>query len=744
MNARKKQDHERVIDQIKKVSAEMQNPTENSFHILMEASAFIQRELTQPTFTEAKAFPDIDNKYLSAMERAAAFNLKTMFSHPEKYTRASAKELSITTDPFSLIGKFMKTSFVPKKDLNEDAKDHWQKIFAADIKQKAAGLTKQMKSLTGREIGRGIGKTSGYIGVLVIMIGTLLMSYLICMIGLGLIVVDATLNTVLKEAIDPTDEVVSDAKNYPYVLSGSFPLVHVNRTEEYLDRVVDPGENFYANNLLELIKAIVRYENLVITSEPKLGVDHSKFPFDTLEYFQKRDITFGMTPEFIFDFKSRIMDASNMCLSNDLTMPMEKQGAWTHAFMLSIKSFCTTMNHQQTQQFTDIGTLVSMYETLCLQIWDAFLRDNKVVETVKIENQYLDVNVSDDTHDIVQMYNMAQLHPTRISTDASQLAKSILESVGGNVNIITEATINNQQDTSKQIADISARFGKALATSKQAADQISQRALPWCTQNAQKLKEVENNFTSQDSATLKNYSYDVKSIQSATVFLTKLNSFLTSEYPSKRTTSPVGNINTLLKSSFPNLQMSDDKSYPANQITNMIMSGNPETEAKEITITGQQLKSKYDQMVDLLTSQDTKSYFASKVFTDFQNTAKTFQTIVNNAAKNPAPKTESVMMEADEINSPPTINNQQNNTPSQQNDQMNTTQTQQQKAEPKKETTQANTNNANDAHVFEHAANIVVSVMTGVQSMVNEAYNLVTQYYTDLSGRNQQNTMQNQ
>lgn len=739
MNPRKYEDHPRVIEQIRNLSDAIQNPSPEKYSTLMDAAAFIERELDYPAYNKATLFPDLPEEMLAKMEKITQFDLPKFFNNMDKVKdpREMAKELSLTNDPFSLISKITRSKMVKKEDLPEEAQKHWKAIYASDLKHKME-LTRKYLKMSMKDASISIAmKTARYSGIAVIIIGTLLMNYIICLIGLGLLLADVTIDvTFNKEDIDPTDEVASDVKDYPYILSGSYPLIQMNRTEEYKQMNAANAELFFANNLLELVKAIVRFENYTMDMNSEIFYWKDEFPFEVLRFYQKGDSFFGLNDEFIYEYKQKLLEASKECMNHDFKIPNTRRASWCNTFRDAIKYFCIWMKDAQQNQFNDIGTLVSMYETLCLQIWDAFLRDNEIIKTQKIVNEYLHVDVTNDLDSIRMLYDMAPAN-----------------TIQNRAVSMTEATVNlaankNKKDVPKAIASLVTSFSNAMNTAKETAAKITQRALPWYQRNLQKVKDAAKKFTMDDSATMKNYVYDPKNVNSGFALANEMNTLLET-YPKDQSGNWTEKVNTVIKKVYPTIQTpANGGPIPVEEVAQMIATGNAKQPIQDVTIKGQQLKDQYAKIADLLADRTVQQNYASGIFGKLQDTVKKFQTSLNMAAKNPNPQNASVendsiadmFLEADDPNTPPTIDNQQQQTQStpnnnqngqQQDNQQNPNQNQQKNPQ----TVQPNTNNENHLQFLKYVTSLTTRLAQVLGNIVGEGTGVDGPFYTSTLSR---------
>ena len=760
MNARHKNDHVLAIENIKKLATAIAEPTEDKYKILREVLGYLEREVTMPNFSQITAIPNINRSYLQGMVDTTAFDIKEFTRQLPmiKDARQYVRSISITNDPFSVINTMMGSPVIYRNEVDDETLRYWKKIYAGNIKQKLMDMKKYLDSLTKRNGVQLIKDAAKYTGIIVVVLGTIMMNYIICAIGLGLLMVDMSLSEYIKsESSNPANDSILGCKNYPYVTSGSYPLLHVDREVEHYEVMTSNNAFYLANNLVDLIKKIHMYTDTIaqIVTKAAIAIDpqspdnpvkscNTTFPFTDFAEMALKD----GNPHLVRLTKDIILRVSRSCMDYNFKMDIRTQYRWCNQFLNCIQNFCYEVEWNRTALY-DCGSVVQMFETVCLQIWEAFLNGNEIRKVTPVVNEYVKVDARDDTNSIQQMYNM--IPPLSWGpTKAQALVNAISESVGVKPVVLTEAT----DQSGKEMQKTSAAFTKAITTAKTGAQQLGTKALPWCQQNAQSLKNLGRLFTNEDEATMKQYTYNLSNVKSAIDLLGSIDTFLRDEYLKTRDQKQVS-INALIMKHFPSLKLDTSiTTFPASRLISLITTGQPVDTVKETKISGQKLQAAYNSMVTMLTDKTLQTYFTSDIFDRLRKDVTGFQAATAQANKNPtqspqnqpAQKNESftdvdsildTMFEADVQNgsNPPTTTAPKNPN--------NTPQTTQQKQQGNQTLPQVPTESkvvtsaiaANDVAVLNHAANIAVGVISALQSMTNDAYSVVAAFYPALTNR---------
>ena len=272
-----------AAEHIKSINYAIEYPDMDKVSTLMNAVKFMQKRHTPPAIQSAKTFPKIDDYWLDGFIDTINFDVEEFTRNIDKITSPSkyVKKLRLTNDCFKAIADIMAAPRVDKDELDPDTYKKWKALYAANFNGGLDKIKKLLDSLTGKNGVTMIKDGLKYISLIILVIGTLLRNYLICVIALGLIATDVYLDKYIKESILCDGDSILDNKNYPYVLSGSYPLLHVSRDKELMEINTNTNEAFLANNLVDLITKVNTY--MVTKWEPSIrgaycSAERRRFP----------------------------------------------------------------------------------------------------------------------------------------------------------------------------------------------------------------------------------------------------------------------------------------------------------------------------------------------------------------------------------------------------------------------------------------------------------------------------------
>lgn len=738
MNSRKRVSHEKIINYLQKLSDVVANPDESKVKTLSTTAQLLKIDFNNIKFSSVKYVPNVDDRMLQKMVDILSFDLTKLLiesDNPKMYLN----DINGFEHPYEAIKELMSCDMTKIENESPDRVKMWQKIANTDIQKKFDIVIKALSVENGKSTIRIVRNIARYVGAAILIIGVLLMNYIVCCVAIGLFCTDAILGHMMKEAADPNSDTILDVKNYPYVLSGSFPMLHVDRSSEYNEICSKDIESYSANNLAAILKAAYRYlDDLKI--EGNFPVDRSairhdiKFPFEDISAIVNH--LQPMNEVLLYSMKNKIIEISKKIINHSFKLDTAHQEVFCERFIDNISYYCRSMSdlRDADRQLLDIGSLTQMFEILCLQIWDKFLKANLDIKELNLTNEYLKVDV-DNTREIIQMYNMLPDMPYKVATTRSndimsKIAESITDDPHMAAKLMVEAPdMKNDQ----KFQNITTNFGNAIQTAKEGASQLSSKALPWCQQNKQLIVGLAPYFANEDSVQIKPYSYNIANVRSSLNLLTAIDAYLKSGYLNDRSKGNVANINALVNTAFPTLKLDETKAavQPA-VVMSIIATGNVNGVDKEETITGAKLRNAYSQMVNFLTDRQLTGYFTSGIFDKLKTSVDGFKNATTGANK--TPMKESIeddilsLMEADGISAPtpPTMGDagaKQNTAP--QNPQQ---------PDPKKPVV-TNAKQNNDIMVLDHATRIAVAVMSIIQSMASDAYTVISAYYPSLTNR---------
>lgn len=739
MKARNKAAHQEAVDMMKRISEAINTPGRDKVKTLLKVLGYIQREYKKPLFTDSKMFPNINPQYLTRMADAAAIDIDSIIKSIPTIDnpRKIIKKISITNDPYLVISNFLKSNMLPVNAIDDDTLNLWAVVTSSNIDGNLTKIKNLLDSIIGRNNREIIKDVSKYIGIIVVIFGTILMNYIICMIGLGLIAVDITLDEYMKES---TEDSVLSMKDYPYIISGTFPLIHVDREMEYRDIGEQDNESFAANNLSTLIRKVGKYiDSNVLDMVGRNSIEHLEEKF-SCPILDSLVMAFGTPPSinidneyFIYTIKEKILEISTNIIDHDFKYPLTKRFQWCKEFLSAIDVSVNSIRYLEMNsgKMINVGILVQMTEILCLQIWDAFIKQNHVRKIVPIENQYITLTATEDTFGVIQYYNTLQpLNLVPSVSNSQLLVNNILESIGSNTTILTEA---QEPIPGKEMDQTMAEFRKTFASAKGYLDQFKNKALPW----------IKSNDFSSVSAEIKMYSYNPKNVASGVNLLNDITNALTVGYSDKRSQGS-SNINDIIIKNFPSLaNMNQNSPIPADKLENLISTGNPDEKIKEEKITGDRLLQTYKTLSEYIKSPDVLNFMGSDAVDKVSSAIGAFKVNAGRIARQPMKESISddivSMMEADvpnnNPNNAPTIqqpdsNLQQPQQPAQQNQQ-----TQQQTGLNSQPNVKSNASEINDAKYLRHAVTIASAVINTLTSMTLSAYTLCSGFYSAMNSK---------
>lgn len=759
MNSRNKKQHIEVMDRLSSIKYAMNNPSVEGIQVLQKAVQFLKKQYEPKSLSDSKTVPQIDLAYINGFITSLSFNVADFgkkleeIDNPKTYVR----QLEFGA-PIKVIKDIMSAPRISTDELSESEKKRWTALL--NTKMDLTSISDLLGKITPKQI-KAAQISARVLALVILVIGTILTNYILFVIAAGLVAVDISIDKYLEESIKLEQQgSILDTKKTPYFISGVYPLIHVNREKEHKEVTFNQNSAFEANNLLELITKIHAYIDFLDIQNQRSRPEENRFPLEHLEamirtMWSRCGTTIDNTT-WVRDTKDKILSISRMCCTENFIMEPEGQVGFLKVFLYRIESVCRELAGTRDNITNDMAPveLVPMYETLFLQIWDAFLTQNRIKKTIPQVNQYVSIDLADDTPDIMLYYNSLQpLDYGRKVPDANDIISNIFESVGAKVptHFLTEAASN--QDPAKVIDEKTSVCIKNLRWHKEKRDGAKgvREVIKWEIKNTSKVEEIVKYM---QSLTIEQFSMNPANVASALVLLNSIQVYLTTDYFKNRPNAP-NNINDLIMKAFPGAGITDaNKAFPGDQLANIIGSGNRNNIPNK-EMTGNELQKFTASVIAYFANPKVSEYWNSDIYEKLEKTISSFKTNATNANRQPVLK-ESVesdssilsMFEADPSSStapspgvPPTIENPK--TP----DSPSKTPAPGANVggDPKNPTPVVTNQSATkDAEVLTHAVDIVGKVLNIVYKMTALTHFAIWKGWSELNGSSSGNPQQGQ
>jgi hypothetical protein len=752
MDSRKKEKHVKVMEHISAIKYAMEHPDAEAIKTLRSALTFIQDQYESKDLKSAKSVPNLNDSYLDGFVKTMSFNPSEFSQGIDKIEdgKKYAREYDLGSS-VRVLKDIMSSPRIDPKELPDSEMEKWKKILGSRMNLNQ--ISNILKTVEGKPGMKAVQTSARVIGLIVLVIGIILTNYILLLVAAGLIGTDIALDKYMKESAEGE----TDTKSNPYVLTGSYPILHVDRSKEYKEITFNQNAAFNTNNLVELISKVHAYMDILDYDDR--DPQCVRFPLEHLRALNRSAWQGNNyneaenTTKWAYDVKSKILSISKMCLKENFVMEQKTQHTFLWTFLREIESFCRDVAGTHGSVSADLfaAELVPMFEILCLQIWDAFLTQNHIKKVLPQVNEYLHVDLSDETTSIITYLNtLPALDYSRKEVTANDIVKNMFESLGKKVpgKLLVEAA---QEDPGKKMDETAANFSKNIQSFKSNLAQLKP-ALKWATDNAQRAKDGASKITDQSTVTILRYSFNINNIKSSVALLTGIQAYLTSEYASKREQNPAPNINELVNKFFSGARLgTDNKPISGEALANVVYWGSPEKRQPE-SVQGQPLVKMYNEALTFILDKSVSDYVNGNIYDTMDSAVKSFkQNITNAKQKPPAPGTapttpqptnagleqevdDSVvgMFEAPAspagTPAPTPTPSQPSGTPPKQPAGQNVGGAKPEPAGLKNNVVVNSPNAGPDVEVLTHAVDIATNIMNAIQTMVFDGYNLVAPF----------------